>query len=109
MGDVSLIPEEMWPHLPSPRCAFVVLDCLRPTLYTSHIDPGQAIETARKIKLARPCLIGFAHEIPHDEYAHMGKTLGAATVGRAGLRDTERKCLDQAEDEKVWVQLSHDD
>ena len=109
MGDVSFIPEETWPHLLSSPRSVVILDCLRPTFHTSHFGLGQAVDAARRIKSTRTYLTGFGHEIPHDEYVHVGEILGGATVGQEGLTEREKKCLDHVEKgEKLWVRPAHD-
>ncbi|KZV63129.1 Metallo-hydrolase/oxidoreductase [Peniophora sp. CONT] len=109
MGDVSFIPEATWPHLLSSPRSVIVLDCLRPQDHMSHFGLGQAVQASRKIKPTRTYLSGFGHEVPHDEYVHVGEILGGATVGQEGLTAREKKCLDCVEEgEKLWVRPAHD-
>jgi len=69
ISDVSHIPDDVWAFLKSGRIPPVfVLDCLRLQPHTSHLGIAQAVTIAREMGAQRTYLIGFSHEVSHDEY-----------------------------------------
>ncbi|TFY83986.1 hypothetical protein EWM64_g46 [Hericium alpestre] len=121
ISDVSHIPDESWallekPRLDaatsvvsSPRYPVLVLDTLRLQPHISHLGVKQAIDFARRFDAHRTYLIGFGHEVSHDEYVTIGEYVGGAKKDVAALTLTEKRGIDLVDEgQPIWVRPSHD-
>jgi hypothetical protein len=71
MSDVSYIPADTWNTLEpliDKGFAVLVVDCLGWKWHTSHFGIKEAVLSASRIGAASTYLIGFGHEIPHDDW-----------------------------------------
>jgi len=71
ISDVSYIPPETWKTLQpliEKGFAVLVVDCLGWKLHASHFGIKDAVLTASRIGATSTYLIGFGHEIPHDDW-----------------------------------------
>ncbi|KAG6891073.1 hypothetical protein C0995_014162 [Termitomyces sp. Mi166 len=114
MSDVSYIPDDKWPIVESrppngKALPVLVLDCLRLRPHTSHFGLENAVDTARRIGATRTYLIGFGHEVAHDDLVTLGEAAGGKSPEAETLTETVKaglKLIRQGED--VWVRPSHD-
>lgn len=76
ISDVSFVPDETWKAL-EPRIekgfAVLVVDCLGWKWHTSHFGIKESVETASRVGASANYLIGFGHEIPHDDWVKICK------------------------------------
>lgn len=113
MSDVSHIPEDTWSLLEQnsgrPLPVFVC-DCLRLHAHASHMGLGEAIATSRRLGASRTYLVGFGHELSHDEYITIGEVAGGNCENRLDdMSIMERKGLDLIGDGKpLWIRPAHD-
>jgi len=71
ISDVSYIPPETWKSLDpliEKGFAVLVVDCLGWKWHTSHFGIKDSFIAASKIGASSTYLIGFGHEIPHDDW-----------------------------------------
>lgn len=61
LTDVKTIPEESWPLLAD--LEVLILDCLRDEPHPTHMDRGEAIETARRIGARRTIFTHSTHDL----------------------------------------------
>ncbi|KAG5653492.1 hypothetical protein H0H81_012701 [Sphagnurus paluster] len=114
MSDVSSIPDDKWAIIESPRpndtrLPVLVVDCLRLRPHTSHFGLEGAVETARRIRASRTYLVGFGHEVSHDEYVRLGEAVGGKSFDAATLTEMEKRGLEMIrKGENVWVRPAHD-
>ncbi|RDB29497.1 hypothetical protein Hypma_015168 [Hypsizygus marmoreus] len=116
ISDVSHIPEDKWRIiqsrlLPSENSPLpvLVLDCLRLRPHTSHFGVEGSVETARKIGASRTYLVGFGHEVAHDEYITLGEAVGGNRKEVDGLTDTEKKGMELIrEGAQIWLRPAFD-
>ncbi|KAF7306566.1 Lactamase-B domain-containing protein [Mycena indigotica] len=112
ISDCGAIPDSAWPSIsPSkdyqlPVC---ILDCLHLRSHPSHFGVEQAMIAARRIAAKRTYLLGFSHEIAHDEYVTLCEAVGGKTPQRSNLTENEVKGLSLiGEGEPIWVRPAHD-
>ncbi|KAH0590287.1 hypothetical protein H2248_000449 [Termitomyces sp. 'cryptogamus'] len=114
ISDVSYIPEDKWPIVesrPSNGRALpvLVLDCLRLRPHTSHFGLENAVDSARRIDATRTYLIGFGHEVAHDDLVMLGEAVGGKALETETLTETVKAGLELIQQGKnVWVRPSHD-
>ncbi|KAI9511759.1 hypothetical protein F5148DRAFT_1168633 [Russula earlei] len=114
LADVSWISEESWAvlnqpstNIPSHQYAVAIVDCLRPHAHISHYGIREAVNIARRINAQRTYLIGFGHEVSHDEYVTIGEYVGGKVVDN--LTAKEKYCIDLVDEgENIWLRPSHD-
>jgi hypothetical protein len=114
LSDVSWISDESWAVLnqpsksdPSHQYAVAIVDCLRPLAHISHYGIREAVNVARRINAQRTYLIGFGHEVSHDEYLTVGEYVGGKGVDNPTLK--EKYCMDMIDEgRRVWLRPSHD-
>jgi hypothetical protein len=71
ISDVSYIPDDTWKVLEpmiDKGFAMLVVDCLGWKRHTSHFGIKDSVLTALRIGATVTYLIGFGHEIPHDDW-----------------------------------------
>ncbi|KAJ6626845.1 beta-lactamase-like protein [Mycena sp. CBHHK59/15] len=93
LSDVGHIPDDAWSALfpPSGRQLPVcILDCLNLRSHPSHFGLEKSVVAARKIAAKRTYLLGFSHEVAHDEYVTIGEAIGGVE-GLANLTENEIK------------------
>jgi hypothetical protein len=112
MSDVSFIPDDAWALLDSAKkpMPVLVLDCLRLMAHTSHMGIQEAVATVRRFNPTRTYLIGFGHDISHDEYVTVGKAAGEeGSIDTARMSTAERRGVKRiGEGKPVWIRPSHD-
>ena len=117
LSDVSYIPEDVWSLLNrptrddsrAPGPPVLVLDCLRLTPHTSHLGVAQSIEIARRMEAARTYLLGFGHEVSHEEYVTITEAVGGRMKHKAALTANEKEGIALIPDgESVWVRPAYD-
>lgn len=121
MSDVSNIPEETWPIIlnpplplnstPSPpQYHTFVVDVLRPPPFVSHFGLDQAVSAARRIGAVKNYMLGFGHEMTHDQWITVGEGLGE---GGDTIHETAETVVREALDlvtpgRSVWVRPAFD-
>ncbi|KAI0080016.1 hypothetical protein K474DRAFT_1590696 [Panus rudis PR-1116 ss-1] len=113
ISDVSHIPEEVWdfikPPSDKPGPSVLILDCLKLKTHTSHLGFGDAVEYARRFDAQRTYLIGFGHEVSHDEYITLGEAVGGKIKSEAELTENEKLGLAAIKEGKqIWLRPSFD-
>lgn len=114
LSDVSWISDESWavinqPSIDDPlhRYAVAIVDCLRPRAHISHYGIREAVNVARRINAKRTYLIGFGHEVSHEEYVTIGEYVGGKTIDSTTAM--EKHCIDLVDEGKeIWLRPSHD-
>ncbi len=114
LSDVSWISEESWAVLNQPSAsdhshqyAVTIVDCLRPAAHISHYGIREAVNVARRINAQRTYLMGFGHEVSHDEYVTVGEYVGGKAVDNPTVK--EKKCIDLIDEgRRIWLRPSHD-
>ncbi|OCB85204.1 developmentally regulated GTP-binding protein [Sanghuangporus baumii] len=115
ISDVSLIPEDVWEFLLAPahvdernRIPMLVLDCLRIVPHTSHLGLKQAVDVVRKLKARRSYLVGFTHDMTHEEYAEVLRSL-EGEQDLSNVTPEVRHAIKLIKgDEKQWVRPAFD-
>ncbi|KAI0067920.1 hypothetical protein BV25DRAFT_888186 [Artomyces pyxidatus] len=118
LSDVSLIPDDSWELLERPALdggrrkpyAVAIVDCLRPIAHISHYGIKEAVNCSRRLNAQRSYLIGFGHEISHEEYTTIGEVVGGKDVSEFGkLSAGEEKCIERLDEgHPIWLRPSHD-
>ncbi|EMD41644.1 hypothetical protein CERSUDRAFT_110218 [Gelatoporia subvermispora B] len=111
VSDVSYIPDDIWAlfgSLRRPPPVFV-LDCLGLREHRSHLSVAQSVATARRLNAARTYLLGFSHEVSHDEYVAMGEAVGGKALTPKQLTPSVHAGLEKIEKgPAVWVRPAFD-
>lgn len=123
MSDVSNIPEDTWPIILNPplppnsdstssppRYHTFVVDVLRPPPFVSHFGLDQAVSAARRIGAAKNYMLGFGHEMTHDQWVTVGEGLGD---GGGAIHETAETVVREALDlvtpgPPVWIRPAFD-
>lgn len=114
MSDVSHIPEDVWPIIESgEQKSVLVVDCLRLRAHMSHMGVREAAATIRRLEAERNYLIGFNHELPHDEWVTVGKAAGHEPLETTDMAPLVCKGVRMISEGKIqekghWVRPSHD-
>jgi len=115
MSDVSHIPEDVWPIIESgERKSVLVIDCLRLRAHMSHMGVREAAATIRRLDAERNYLIGFNHELLHDEWVTVGKAAGHEPLETtADMAPSVCQGVRMISEGKIdgtghWVRPSHD-
>lgn len=117
ISDVSHIPEDVWSLLLAPKvfgkkthvAPVFVLDCLRIMPHTSHFGLKQAIDAVRRMGARRNYLVGFSHDMTHDEYAEILRSVGEEKGDIANVSEAVRKGMEAVgEGEAQWVRPAFD-
>ncbi|THH11772.1 hypothetical protein EW145_g440 [Phellinidium pouzarii] len=115
ISDVSYIPEDTWSMLLAPNTlneqkhspTVFVLDCLRIEPHASHFGLKQAMEAVRRLGASRSYLVGFTHDMTHDDYTEIFQSVGEVKGGAS--TDIVRRAMDIAGDgEPQWVRPAYD-
>jgi hypothetical protein len=118
ISDVSAIPQDVWSLLESDSVLgalpLLVLDCLHIRPHTSHFGLAQAAACARRVGARKTLLLGFSHEVAHEEWERIlpaleGTRPSAAEMDAQGWSAVERDGLQVIEDgAPVWVRAAWD-
>lgn len=110
VSDCSKIPDDILVDLQSSPTPVLVLDCLRLKPHLSHLSMEQAVGYARQLKAQRTYLLGFSHEVSHEEYETMLRAVGGRRVPQKELTEVVKAGLDTLDlaGEKVWVRPAFD-
>lgn len=85
-----------------------ILDCLHLRSHPSHFGLEQSVEAARKIGAKRTYLLGFSHEVAHDEYVSIGEAIGGAPA-LSNPSENELKGIGMiGEGDNIWLRPAHD-
>lgn len=120
MSDVSHIPESTWDFIFSinrttPYKAFIV-DCLKIHPYTSHFGFAQAIAAARRLGAQRTYMVGFSHELLHEDwekigeyFEHTGTSIGTYCGGDKVTAAIMREAVEDIPREpSIWIRPAYD-
>ncbi|PIL26300.1 hypothetical protein GSI_12056 [Ganoderma sinense ZZ0214-1] len=110
ISDCSKIPDDILLDLQSSPTPVLVLDCLRLKPYVSHLSLAQSVEYARKVRARRTYLLGFTHEVSHEEYETMLRAVGGRRVPPEELTEVVSEGLDMLDltGERVWIRPAFD-
>ncbi len=110
ISDCSKIPDDILADLQSSPAPVLVLDCLRLEPHLSHLSMEQAVGYARQLKARRTYLLGFSHEVSHEEYETMLSAVGGRDVPQKELTEAVKAGLDTLDlaGAKVWVRPALD-
>ena len=110
ISDCSKIPDDILADLKSAPTPVLVLDCLRLKPYVSHLSLAQSVEYARQLRSHRTYLLGFTHEVSHEEYETMLKAVGGRHVPREELTEVVKEGMDtlDLEGERIWIRPAFD-
>ena len=110
ISDCSKIPTDVLADLQSAPAPVLVLDCLRLKPYVSHLSLAQAVGYARQLQARRTYLLGFTHEVAHEEYETMLRAVGGRRVHPEELTDVVREGLDTLDltGERIWIRPAFD-
>ncbi|CCM00313.1 uncharacterized protein FIBRA_02343 [Fibroporia radiculosa] len=111
LSDVSHIPEDVWAMLKSMRRIppLFVLDCLRVQPHPSHLSVTEAVAVAKRMNAQRTYLLGFTHDLAHDDFVTIGEAAGGKKLEDAGLSLIERHGLSSIqEDRTIWTRPAYD-
>ncbi|PCH33347.1 hypothetical protein WOLCODRAFT_111660 [Wolfiporia cocos MD-104 SS10] len=111
ISDVSHIPDDVWAMLQSRETVppVLVLDCLRLLPHTSHLSVTESIAVARRTNAKRTYLLGFSHELPHEDYVIIGEAAAGNECKRSDLTLIEEYKLEEIrEGLPLWVRPAFD-
>lgn len=116
ISDVSHIPEDAWslilardrPEVDE-RVPLLVLDCLRVTPHTSHFGLKQATETVRRLAARRSYLVGFTHDLTHEEYSEILEAVSGEKDVTTTTSEAVQRAVELVKGEgSHWVQPAYD-
>ncbi|KAH9835841.1 beta-lactamase-like protein [Rhodofomes roseus] len=111
ISDVSYIPEHVWTMFESRGKVppVFVLDCLRILSHTSHYGIEDSVRTARRMKAKRTYLLGFSHDLQHDDWVTIAEAAGGENHegSKLALID-EHRLRGLREGDPVWVRPAFD-
>ncbi|KAM5537261.1 hypothetical protein V8D89_008991 [Ganoderma adspersum] len=110
ISDCSRIPDDILAELQSSSTPVLVLDCLRLKPYVSHLSLEQGVQYARQLRPRRTYLLGFTHEVSHEEYETMLRAVGGRRVPREELTEVVKEGLDTLDlaGERIWIRPAFD-
>ncbi|KAJ7456584.1 beta-lactamase-like protein [Mycena latifolia] len=111
LSDCGAIPDDAWRSLlPSSgqQLSVCILDCLHLRSHPSHFGLDQSVAAARKIGAKRTYLLGFSHEVAHDEYVSIGEVIGGAAALSHPTENEVKGIGMIGEGEPIWVRPAHD-
>ncbi|KAJ6604209.1 beta-lactamase-like protein [Mycena vulgaris] len=113
ISDCGAIPDDAWSALlptSGRQLPVCILDCLHLRSHPSHFGLDQSLAAARRIGAKRTYLLGFSHEVAHDEYVSIGEVIGGAEVESiSNPTENELKGIAMIGDgDKIWLRPAHD-
>ncbi|KAI6134090.1 beta-lactamase-like protein [Pisolithus croceorrhizus] len=114
MSDVSRIPQDAWELIETGgRKSVLVIDCLRLRPHTSHMGVRDAAATVQRIAAERSYLIGFSHDLHHEEWVTIAKAAGNDPIDLSNksrsVCEGVAMILEEKDDgEERWVRPTHD-
>jgi len=111
LSDCGAIPEDAWNALlpeSGRQLPVCILDCLHLRSHPSHFGLDQSVAAARKIGAKRTYLLGFSHEVAHDEYVSIGETIGGVKPLSKPTENVEQGIEMIGEGDPIWVRPAHD-
>ncbi|KAJ7102340.1 beta-lactamase-like protein [Mycena belliarum] len=111
LSDCGAIPDDAWNVLlpaSGRQLPVCILDCLHLRSHLSHFGLDQSVAAARRIGAKRTYLLGFSHDVAHDEYVSIGEVIGGAAAP-SNPTENELKGLEMiGEGDPIWVRPAHD-
>lgn len=111
ISDVSHIPEHVWAMFESRGRVppVFVLDCLRILSHTSHYGIEDSIKTARRMKAQRTYLLGFSHDLQHEDWVTITEEAGGESHEGSKLAVIDKYGLHGLrEGDPIWVRPAFD-
>ncbi|KAF7310573.1 Lactamase-B domain-containing protein [Mycena chlorophos] len=111
ISDCGAIPDEAWSSLLPPngkQLRVAIIDCLRLSSHASHFGLKDSIIAARRIAAARSYLIGFSHDVAHDEYEVLSKAVGGAPIPETRTKNVIEGMELIGQGPQLWVRPAHD-
>lgn len=111
LSDVSHIPEDVWAMFESKPVVppVFVLDCLRVPTHPSHLSVTEAMSVARRMKADKTYLLGFSHELSHDDYVAIGEAAGGTGLSKRGQELISQHGLQSVhEGQPIWIRPAFD-
>ncbi|KAJ7124726.1 beta-lactamase-like protein [Mycena crocata] len=111
LSDCGAIPDEAWDVLrpgSGQQLPVCILDCLHLRSHPSHFGLDEAVKAARKIGAKRTYLLGFSHEIAHDEYVLIGEAIGGAEPSPNPNENVQKGIEMIGEGDRIWLRPAHD-
>ncbi|GJJ09562.1 hypothetical protein Clacol_003785 [Clathrus columnatus] len=115
ISDVSHIPDYTWDWIlavKNMQYTALIVDCLRIKPHISHFGLAQAVATARKLGAQRTYMVGFSHEILHDDWERLGKYFQNSRTITPSHGDTNHTITKAVEDipkePSVWIRPAYD-
>ncbi|RDX56205.1 hypothetical protein OH76DRAFT_1396546 [Lentinus brumalis] len=110
MSDVSRIPPDVMDLLQSHRTPVLILDCLYLKPHKSHLSLQQSVEYARLLGAQRTYLVGFSHEVAHEEYETLLKAVGGRQIPPAEMSEAVERGLAtlDLQGDRIWIRPGYD-
>lgn len=111
LSDVSHIPEDVWAMFETKPVVppVFVLDCLRVPTHPSHLSVTEAMSVARRMKADKTYLLGFSHELSHDDYVAIGEAAGGKGLSKRGQELISQHSLQSVhEGQPIWIRPAFD-
>ncbi|KAJ7693607.1 beta-lactamase-like protein [Mycena rosella] len=111
LSDCGAIPDDAWRSLlpaSGRQLPVCILDCLHLRSHPSHFGLDQSIAAARKIGAKRTYLLGFSHDVAHDEYIRISEVIGGGEPP-SNPTENELKGIEMiGEGDPIWIRPAHD-
>ena len=85
-----------------------ILDCLRIKSHTSHFGLKQAVETVRRFKAQRSYLVGFTHDLSHEEYTEILRSMSDDNVDLESASKLVLEAVELVKGEPQWTRPAYD-
>ncbi|KAJ7630519.1 beta-lactamase-like protein [Roridomyces roridus] len=111
ISDCGAIPDNAWPSLlpaSGRQLPVCILDCLHLRSHPSHFGLDQSVIAARKINAKRTYLLGFSHEVSHEDYVAIGEVIGGAETPVEPTEHVAKGLTMIGEGEPIWLRPAHD-
>ncbi|RPD63258.1 hypothetical protein L227DRAFT_573086 [Lentinus tigrinus ALCF2SS1-6] len=110
ISDASRIPPDVMEMLQSHGTPVLILDCLYLKPHKSHLSLQQSVEYARLIGSPRTYLVGFSHEVSHEEYETLLKAVGGRQIPPEEMTESVERGLSTLDlhGEQIWIRPGYD-
>lgn len=115
ISDASRIPNHVLDYLrksQSPnghKPPVLILDCLSLNSHRSHLSLSESVRYARQINAQKTYLVGFSHNVAHDEYETLLKAVSSGRPPQE-MTDAVRRGLEQLDlnGDRIWIRPAFD-